>query len=623
MIIDRLFGLFEGWVNPFADSGNARPSSGPAGFLWHYVRQAKWPFAAMLVLGGAVALMEVALFYIVGRLVDLLEGADARAGWQGLIDQHGPELLFMLAVVLAGRLLVAPLMALVEEQAIVPGFFNMVRWQAYTHIARQSLSFFQNDFAGRVVAKVWQSGQAMGDFMISLLQVVWFIVIYTVTTLVLVAQLDWRLAAIVAVWIAAFSVIARIFVPRIRHMSKVTAESASMINGRLVDSYSNIQTLKLFGGEDQNDRYIKHGFELFLAAVTQFTRYLTGVRVSLAALSGTMIIVFGYLSIDLWLKGHMSVGEVAFTLSLVLRLSILLGRMMTQLNGLMRNFGTIQNSMDMINEPILLNDKPYAEELQVRDSRIRFEAVSFAYGGKKTVIDDISLTVEPGQKVGLVGFSGAGKSTLVSLLLRFFDVESGRITIDDQDISMVTQHSLRANISVVTQDTSLMHRSVRDNIMLGRPEASEDELMQAAVRAHAWPFIEGLHDQHGRHGFDAHVGERGVKLSGGQRQRIAVARVMLKDAPILVLDEATSALDSEIEAAIQENLTKLMEGKTVIAIAHRLSTIARMDRLVVMNEGRIVEDGNHDDLLKINGLYARLWARQSGGFISSVMEPQL
>ncbi|MEX3011976.1 ABC transporter ATP-binding protein [Hoeflea sp. TYP-13] len=619
MIIDRLFRLFEGWINPFATQSISESTSGAAGFLWQFVRQAKWPFIAMLVLGGAVAFLEVALFYFVGRLVDLLESSDAGAGWQGLIDQHGPELLFMLLVVLVGRLMVAPLVTLVEEQTVVPGFFNLVRWQAYSHIARQSLSFFQDDFAGRVVAKVWQSGQAIGDFMTSLLQVVWFIAIYAVTTLVLVAQLDWRLAAVVAVWIAAFAAIARHFVPRIRHMSKMTAEAASMINGRLVDSYSNIQTLKLFGREDENDRYIKQGFDQFLGAVIPFTRNLTGVRVSLAALSGIMIVAIGYFSIDLWLRGQISVGAVAFTLSLVLRLSLLLGRMMTQLNGLMRNFGTIQNSMDMLNKPILLQDRPDARELRITRSRIRFEAVSFRYGGRSAVIDDVSLTVEPGQKVGLVGLSGAGKSTLVNLLLRFFDLDSGRITIDEQDISRVTQNSLRAHISVVTQDTSLMHRSVRENIMLGRPEAEEADLIRAARQAEALPFIQGLKDRNGREGFEAHVGERGVKLSGGQRQRIAIARVMLKDAPILVLDEATSALDSEIEAAIQENLTKLMNGKTVIAIAHRLSTIARMDRLVVMHGGRIVEDGSHEELLKFNGLYARLWARQSGGFINSSM----
>lgn len=618
MIAHRLLRLFERWINPLAMNENATPAKGALAFIWHFVRQAKWPFALMLVLGGGVALLEAALFYFVGRLVDLLDSSNAADGWSGLFAQHGSELWFMLAVVLVGRLVIAPLVTLVEEQTIVPGFFNLVRWQAYAHIARQSLTFFQDDFAGRVVTKVWQSGQAVGDFMTSLLQVVWFIAIYAVTTLALVAQLDWQLAAIVAIWIAAFAAIARYFVPKIRHMAKMTAEAGSMLNGRLVDSYSNIQTLKLFCGEEDNDRYIKQGFDSFLKAIFSFTRKLTGVRISLAVLSGIMIVAIAYVSIDLWLKGQISVGAVAFTLALVLRLNLLLGRMMAQLNGLMRNYGIIQNSMDMLSKPIALQDRPDARALQVSQCRIVFENVCFNYGGQGAVIRDISLTVEPGQKVGVVGLSGAGKSTLVNLLLRFFDLTSGRISIDGQDIADVTQSSLRAHISMVTQDTSLMHRSVRENIALGRPNADEKELEQAARQAQAWSFIQDLQDQKGRSGMDAHVGERGIKLSGGQRQRIAIARVMLKDAPILVLDEATSALDSEIEAAIQENLNELMNGKTVIAIAHRLSTIAKMDRLVVMDGGRIVEDGTHDELLQLKGIYARLWARQSGGFINSL-----
>ena len=617
MMIDRIFRRFENWIDPFARVPAPEPSTSAMGFLIHYVRQAKWPFIAMIALGGFVALLEVALFYFVGRLVDLLESSDPAAGWPGLMDRHGIELTLMLLVVIAGRLLVTPLVALVEEQTVVPGFFNLVRWQAYAHVSRQSLSFFHDEFAGRVVSKVWQSGQAVGDFMVALLQVVWFIAIYTVTTLLLVAQLDWRLAAIVAIWIAAFALVARHFVPRIRVCAKAAAEGAAMINGRLVDGYANIQTLKLFGREREHDRYIREGFDLFLDAILPFTRNLTGVRVCLAALSGVMIVAIAAVSIDLWLSGQISVGAVAFTLALVLRLSLLLGRMMTQLNSLMRNFGTIQNSTELLTRPIELRDRPNAAQLTVSDSRIRFDSVRFSYTAHKPVIRDVSLTVEPGQKVGLVGPSGAGKSTLVNLLLRFYDIESGCISIDGQDIAAVTQSSLREQISVVTQDTALMHRSVRENILLGRPEADEAALQEAARRAAAWPFIRDLKDQHGRTGLDAHVGERGVKLSGGQRQRIAIARVMLKDAPILILDEATSALDSEIEAAIQEHLTGLMRGKTVIAIAHRLSTIARMDRLVVLDGGQLVEDGSHTELLARGGLYARLWARQSGGFISS------
>ena len=619
MILRSVLRLFETWVDPFARKGDLRPPGTAFAFLWHYVSQARLPFLLMLVIGGVVALLEAALFYFVGRLVDVLDGADRAAGWHGLVAGHGPELAFMLFVVLIGRFLVTAAAALVEEQTIVPGFYNLVRWQAYAHVARQNLAFFQNDFAGRIVSKVWQAGQASGDFMISLLQVAWFIVIYAITTMALVARLDWRLAGIVAVWIACFALIARFFVPRVRRFAKASAEASSMLNGRLVDAYANAQTLKLYGREDDNDAYIRSGFARFLGALLPFTRNITGVRSSLALLSGVMMSAIGLFSVDLWLKGAISSGEVAFTMALVLRLNMLFGRMMAQLNGLMRNFGTIQNSMDLIARPIGLTDRPGAGDLAVGRGAIRFEAIRFHYGRGGGVIDELTLDVAPGEKVGIVGRSGAGKSTLVNLLLRFYDLEGGRILVDGTDIATVRQESLRAQIGMVTQDTSLLHRSIRENLRFGRPEADDAQLIEAARKAEAWSFIETVRDQKGRIGLDAHVGERGVKLSGGQRQRVAIARVMLKDAPILVLDEATSALDSEIEAAIQDNLARLMQGKTVIAIAHRLSTIAALDRLVVMDEGRIVEAGTHRELLGRGGLYADLWERQSGGFIASDM----
>ncbi len=542
------------------------------------------------------------------------------AGWDGLIAAHGGELLAMALIILIGRFMVVTVGALVEEQVIVLNFFNLVRWQAHAHVARQSLSFFQNDFAGRIVTKVWSAGQSTGDLLTSLLQVVWFMVIYTISTMALVAQLDWRLAAIIGAWVAIFLVLARYFVPKIRHHARETAEASSMLNGRLVDSYSNIQTLKLFGRERQNDHYIRAGFDRFQDTLRPFARLLTGVRASLAILSGFMILMVALLSVDLWFAGAVTAGGVAFTLGLVLRLNMLLGRMMTQLNGIMRNIGTIQNSAELVAKPIGLTDKPDAAKLQVKSPEIRFEDVSFHYGRKKGAIDHLTLTIEPGEKVGIVGRSGAGKSTLVNLLLRFYDLEGGRILIDGQDISTVTQESLRSQIGMVTQDTALLHRSIRDNILFGREDASEDLLLKAAERAEALDFIQRLEDQRGRKGFDAHVGERGVKLSGGQRQRIAIARVMLKDAPILVLDEATSALDSEVEAAIQSNLDRLMQGKTVLAIAHRLSTIAALDRLVVMDKGRIIEQGTHQELVAQGGLYSELWARQSGGFLDTRTE---
>ncbi|MCY0096188.1 ABC transporter ATP-binding protein [Hoeflea ulvae] len=616
MILRPVLALFERWIDPFVRRSSYRPPASTRAFLWHYVGQAKGAFAAMLALGGLVALLEAALFYFVGLLVDVLDAAEPSAGWDGLIAAHGPTLAFMLFVVVVARFVVVTVAALVEEQTVIPGFYNLVRWQAHAHVSRQDLAFFQNDFAGRIVSKVWSAGQATGDFMVSLLQVVWFILIYTVTTMALVFQLDWRLSALVLVWVAAFGVLARFFVPRIRRYARANAEASALLTGRLTDSYSNIQTLKLYAREADNDRYIRQGFDQFIAAIIPFTRHLTGVRASLAALSGIMIAAIAGFSINLWLTGAISVGSVAFTLSLVLRLNMLLGRMMTQLNSLMRNLGTVQNSAELVARPIGLRDRDGAQDLEVGSAAIRIEHACFSYGDASLpVIDDLSLSIAPGEKLGLVGRSGAGKSTFVNLLLRFHDLQSGRIEIDGQNIADVRQESLRQAIGMVTQDTSLLHRSIRENIVFGRPDADDREILEAARRAEALSFINGLSDQRGRKGLDAHVGDRGVKLSGGQRQRIAIARVMLKNAPILVLDEATSALDSEVEAAIQENLDELMDGKTVIAIAHRLSTIARMDRLVVMDNGRILETGTHGELIARGGLYADLWARQSGGFI--------
>ncbi|MBD9387418.1 ABC transporter ATP-binding protein [Agrobacterium sp. AGB01] len=617
MVISKLFNFFENWIQPFARKDDLRPPETTSGFIWFYISQAKAPFIAMLILGGMTAAIEAALFWFVGRLVDVLASVNPGDGWAGLLGQHGPELVGMLVLIAVVRFVVALLTALTDQQIITPGFYNLVRWQSYMHVARQSLSFFQNDFSGRIVTKVWSGGQATGDLVTSLMESVWFVGIYSVSTLVLIGGLDWRLAAVIFVWVGVFSLLARYFVPRIRYHSKETAEAASMLSGRMVDAYSNIQTLRLFGRDDANDRYMRQGFDIFQQTTLMFTRFITGVRASMALLSGVMITSMAALCIDLWLDGRISSGAVAFTLALVLRLNFLLGRLMTQFNGIMRNFGTVQNAAELISKPIDLVDAPNATELVVRRPEIRFDNVSFHYGNGKSVIDKLNLSVAAGEKVGIVGRSGAGKSTLVNLLLRFYDIESGRILIDGQDISEVTQESLRAHIGMVTQDTSLLHRSIRENIMFGRTDATEAQLVEAVRRAKSDDFVARLEDQRGRRGFDAHVGERGVKLSGGQRQRIAIARVMLKDAPILVLDEATSALDSEVEAAIQSNLDDLMQGKTVLAIAHRLSTIAALDRLIVMDNGRIVEQGTHNQLIGQGGLYATLWQRQSGGFLAA------
>ncbi|MBB3559459.1 ATP-binding cassette subfamily B multidrug efflux pump [Rhizobium sp. BK512] len=617
MLLTPILRLFETWIDPFRARDNLQPPRRTFGFIAFYIGQAKWPFIAMLILGGMSAAIEAALFWFVGRLVDILSTIKPGAGWSTLLAAHGGEIFGMLALIGIVRFVVAFLIALIDQQVITPGFYNLARWQSYLHVSRQSLAFFQSDFSGRIVTKVWSAGQATGDLVTSLMESVWFVGIYAVTTLVLVGQLDFSLAAVVLFWLVAFSVLARYFVPRIRYHSRETAEAASLLNGRIVDAYSNIQTLKLFARDEESDRYMLNGFNTYQDTVLQFTRFITGVRASMALLSGLMIVTMAGISVDLWLRGLISSGGVAFSLTLVLRLNFLLGRLMTQFNGIMRNLGTIQNAAELISQPLHLVNRPDAKELVIKQPGIRFENVSFHYGKENAVIDKFSLTIRPGEKVGIIGRSGAGKSTLVNILLRLYDLEGGRILIDGQDIAGVTQESLRMQIGMVSQDTSLLHRSVRDNILFGRPDAGEERLVEAARRAEALDFIERLRDQQGRKGFDAHVGERGVKLSGGQRQRIAIARVMLKDAPILVLDEATSALDSEVEEAIQSNLNRVMEGKTVLAIAHRLSTIAALDRLVVIDRGKIIEEGAHDALLKQGGLYAELWARQSGGFLAS------
>lgn len=612
-----LFRAFESWIDPFREPSKSDMPHGGFAFLMYFVTQVRWPFIAMLAIGGATAFVEVAIFNFLGRIVDLLEEGNRAT----FFSDHFWTLMTMAFVVLVVRTLTNSLMALVEEQAIVPGFFNLVRWQCHQRVMKQSLSYFQDDLAGRLSQKVMQSGMSAGDFMTNLLQVVWFIVVYAITTLVLVADLDLWLGALVAIWLLCFTATAIIFVPRVRAAAKDSANAYSGVTGRLVDTYTNIQSVKLFGSSEEESRGARASVETMIAKIRVFTRLLTTIRMIMTLVNGVMIVSIAGLALSIWQDGGISAGHVAFTLSLILRLNILLNRLFNQLNGLFRHFGSLQDSMETIVKPVTLTDKPAAPELKVTEGEVRFDKIRFHYGKAGGVIDHLDLTIQPGERVGIVGPSGAGKTTLTSLLLRFFDVEAGRVLIDGQDVRDVNQESLRRSIGMVTQDPSLLHRSIRENILYGRTSATEEELLEATRKAHASGFIQRLEDRRGRKGFDAFVGERGVKLSGGQRQRIAIARVLLKDAPILVLDEATSALDSEVEAAIQENLQGLMTGKTVIAIAHRLSTIAAMDRLIVMNRGRIVQQGTHETLLEdAEGLYAQLWHRQSGGFLEPESE---
>jgi len=617
-LFEPIYRLFEDRVDPFAPRPDYRPPEKLLPFVLHFVRQMKWAFWALLIYGFLNAIVEAGLFAFVGKVVDILAEAKASGavatGWSGLMAEYGGELLFMLAVVAILRTLVIAYGALIEEQVIVPGFFTMMRWQSHRHVIAQSLSYFHNDLAGRIAQKVMQGGQAAGDMMIALLQIIWFVAVYAATTFGLLLSLNSGLGSLIAVWIALFALIAAYFVPRIRKRGRDAAEAVSVLSGRIVDAYANIALVKLHAAADAESDHVRPAFEGQHRALKHFTRELTGVRILLTTVSGLMMAAIAALAVDLWLREAMSSGEVAFSLALTLRLNLLLGRLMGNLNGFFRAVGTVQNTMETVARPIELLDAPDAMPLRWKTGRIEFRDVSFHYGGDR-VIDHLNLAIEPGEKIGIVGPSGAGKSTMITLLLRFFEPQRGEILIDGQDIAKVTQESLRACFSLVQQDPALFNRSVADNISHGRPGATIDEIVAAAKKAHAHSFIGRLRDAAGRTGYEARVGERGVKLSGGERQRIAIARVILRDAPVLILDEATSQLDSESEAAIRENLDLLIEGKTVIAIAHRLSTLSEMDRLIVIDQGRIVEHGTHDRLKAAGGLYAALWERQSGGFL--------
>ncbi|MFV3368088.1 ABC transporter ATP-binding protein [Pseudomonas sp. NY15435] len=606
-----LYRRFERLIDPFRDVPERMPPSDVVRFYVYYLRQV-WPvFLALLFVGLIVALIEVALFSYLGRIVDLAQGT-APADF---FSVHGRELIWMAAVALILRPVFNGLHDMLVHQSINPSMTNLIRWQNHRYVLKQSLGFFQNDFAGRIAQRIMQTGNSLRDSAVQVVDAIWHVVIYTVSALVLFAEADWRLMIPLILWVIGYVGALGYFIPQVKHRSVVASDSRSKLMGRIVDGYTNITTLKLFAHTRQEEDYAREAIDDQTRKAQSAGRVVTSMDVTITVFNGLLIAGTTGLALWLWTQSLISVGAIALATGLVIRINNMSGWIMWVVGGIFENVGQVQDGMQTIALPRQVVDAPDAKPLLVSRGEVRFDQVDFSYGKGGGLISGLDLTVRPGEKIGLVGPSGAGKSTLVNLLLRLYDLEGGRILIDNQDIAHVTQESLRAQIGMVTQDTSLLHRSIRDNLLYGRPDASEAELQDAIQKARASEFIPQLSDAEGRFGLDAHVGERGVKLSGGQRQRIAITRVLLKDAPILILDEATSALDSEVEAAIQESLETLMQGKTVIAIAHRLSTIARMDRLVVLEHGRVVESGSHAELLAHGGLYARLWRHQTGGFV--------
>ncbi len=606
-----MYRFFERLVDPFPSQPATMPSPKLWAFLLHYARPlAPW-LLLMSLLTALVSVVEVVIFSYLGSLVDWL----SEVGREQLLADHGNSLLWMAALVVIGLPALVLLQSLVMHQTIFGNFPMLARWQMHRYLLGQSLPFFQDEFAGRVSQKVMQTALAVRETVVQLLDVFVYVLVYFIGALVLVGRADpWLMVPLLG-WLAAYLMILWYYVPRLRDISKAQADARAQMTGRIVDSYSNIHTVKLFAHTDREQDYARSAMSGFMDTVYRQMRLVTGLTFSLQFTNAWLLAGIAGVAVYAWMQTWIGLGAVAVAIALVMRIRSMSEWIMWEVAGLFENIGTVQDGINTIAREQSVPDRPEARPLRVSHGDIRFDKVHFTYGQGLEVLSGLNLHIRPGEKVGLVGRSGAGKSTLVNLLLRFYELEAGRILIDDQDIATVTQDSLRQQIGMVTQDTSLLHRSISENVLYGRPDADATALRQALQRAAATGFVADLVDAEGRQGLHAHVGERGVKLSGGQRQRIAIARVMLKDAPILILDEATSALDSEIEAAIQDNLYALMEGKTVIAIAHRLSTIAAMDRLIVMDEGRIVEQGSHEALVARGGLYAQLWQRQSGGFL--------
>lgn len=606
-----MFSWFEQRLDAFPKGESKRPPQGLFAFCLYYTKGVwKW-LIVMAVFTSLLALIEVSLFGFLGTVVDWLNSNSRETFFQS----QGIKLGLVGILVLVILPLIVALHSLVMHQTLLGNYPMRIRWLVHRYLLGQSMSFFQNEFSGRISAKVMQTALSVRETVMKLFDVLNYVIVYFSGTLVIAASSDWRLMLPFIAWIVGYIWLLWYFIPKLRVASEAQADARSLMTGRVVDSYTNIATVKLFSHHEREEKFAREGFENFQKTVHTQMRLVSKFSFSVYFSNCLLLFAVGSIGLLLWQKGDILVGAVAVGIGLVLRLNGMAQWIMWEMSALFENIGIVEDGMHSIAQDRLVEDKPNAKELIVSHGDIRFENVGFHYGKGKGVIENLNLEIKPGQKVGIVGRSGAGKSTLVNLLLRFHDVETGRILIDGQNIADISQESLRANIGVVTQDTSLLHRSLRENIMYGRPDASQDDMLKAVQDAQAEDFITGLRDQNGRVGYDAFVGERGARLSGGQRQRIAISRVILKDAPILILDEATSALDSEVEAAIQENLTRLMRGKTVLAIAHRLSTIAEMDRLIVMDKGKIIEDGSHEELLRKNGVYASLWHRQVGGHL--------
>ncbi|OED49505.1 multidrug ABC transporter ATP-binding protein [Rhodobacteraceae bacterium (ex Bugula neritina AB1)] len=607
-----MFRFFENLVDPYC----AHPETDtPPTRLWPFLRDYSQPFRTLFALAALmsviVAAIEVGLIYYMGRVVDIMSGTPEQV-WQ----DYGTELILMALFILLLRPVIQFLDVVLLNNAILPNYGTLIRWRAHKQVLRQSVGWFENDFAGRIANRIMQTPPAAGEVVFQVFDAITFSLAYLVGAAVLLWVADVRLMLPLAIWFGLYALLVMWTVKRVGPASQASSDARSTVTGRVVDSYSNIHSVKMFAHHDHELTYAREAIENTRKTFQVEMRIFTVMDAVLVMLNGLLIVgVVGW-AVMLWMQGSASVGLVAAATALTLRLNAMTGWIMWALTSFFRQLGVVAEGMETIAQPIDLVDVANADPLHLTEGEIELRGLSHHYGREAGGLDKISMTIQPGEKIGLIGRSGAGKSTLVKLLLRFYDAESGQILIDGQDIQAVTQDSLRSRIGMVQQDSALMHRSVRDNLLYGRPDASEDQMIAAAKQAQAHDFILDLEDPQGRKGYDAHVGERGVKLSGGQRQRVTLARVILKDAPILVLDEATSALDSEVEAVIQETLYGMMQGKTVIAIAHRLSTIAQMDRILVMDQGRIVEEGTHEALLQAQGLYAQLWARQSGGFLN-------